>query len=323
MSITLQSGAAVPRHDLRSHYVQFEQDINRLVCDKVAPPRPVEKPDGVYWYQPREITLALRECRRASNGGYQFTNLALKSDTFATTERGESILLDDRFPSIVRDVYDAQMAAARITMMNPLRWREGAGAQLIETSTNFPIGTRGHTTSAAWSTAASGDARKDVDTAKVGVWNNSGVQPNAICMSWKKALEVGRQTSIRGVLNSTSREIQPTQLSEAQLAEIFQVPYIFLADAPYNTVSEDQTAVIDSIWPVDNVFVFRYDPSNDPMMPNVFRTMHYNEDGSSGPLPIVEEYRNEDKRGSIIRARDEWEIKKQDLNLGWVIDTTP
>lgn len=321
MSVITVSGSAVPRQDLRSHYVQFDQDITRLIADKVAPARRVDLPEGVYWYQPREISLVLEEQLRSNDGSYQFTNLKLASDTFFTAERGGAILLDDRFCSIYRDYYDAEKAAAKITMLNRLRWREKVVCDAIETVTNFPIGTRAHTTSVSWS-STSGDAVKDVHTAKEGVWNNSGVRPNAIAMSWKKALQVARQTLIRNLLNSTSREIQRTELDEAALREIFQVEHIFLADAPYSTVSEDQTATIDSIWPVDNVFVFRHDPANDPMQPNCLRIMHYNEDGSDGPMPVVEEYRDDGKRGNVIRARDDWELKKQDLALGWVIDTT-
>lgn len=94
--------------------------------------------------------------------------------------------------------------------------------------------------------SSSSDPLADFKTAKNAVLSNAGMLPNAAVMSRKVANTLMYNAQIKDIVGFKYNAIG--NLSDEQLKVVLGVDELIIADAPYNSAKEGQTASLAQIW---------------------------------------------------------------------------
>ena len=101
----------------------------------------------------------------------------------------------------------------------------------------------------------------------------------------------------------TGREMPAgAELQPGVVAAALGVEELVVAGSVTNTANMAEPADLESIWPEDQALLMVRDDGQDTTRPQYMRTFHWGEDGSD-PGGRVEEYREENIRGTVLRAR--------------------
>lgn len=313
----IYTGTAIPRGDLRLAYVQFRQEISSLIALKIGPALEVPLPKGYYAVEPRKNSLGRRDTKRAEDGSYQRRTSKLEDDSFQTVENGLEERLDRHFVSRFKDYWDAEAAAAANVQLDLLRNLEADAAAAVQNTTTFPAsGNTGHSAGTAWS-SASASPLDDFAQAQRGIRARTGLQGNCLIIGWRTQWDLSRNTQILDRLKYT--KVPSSRMSAQELAAAFEVEMVLIGDAPYDSADDGQTVSISETWDPAYASVLRVGSGDNPTIPSAFRTMAYNEDGSVGGMPLIEEYLDDPRRGNVIRGRHEYQFKTQDSGLAYLI----
>lgn len=313
----IYTGSAIPRKDLRGAYTQFRQQINNLIGLRLAPAAEVDAPKGYYAVEGRKNSLGVRDTKRNPDGTYNRRTTELSDNSFTTQENGLEERLDRAFVNRFKEYWDAEAAAAANLTMDLMRNHEAAVAAILQNTTTFPLsGNTGHTAGVAWSSSSSLPF-DDVAQAQRGIRARSGLQGNVLQISWRAQFDLSRCDQILQRLKYTGR---PTsRLPADALAEAFQVERVEIGNCPYDTADDGQTATLSEVWSNSYASLLVVGDGNNPTMPSALRTLVYNEDGSAGGMPLIEEYPDDPARGSVIRGRHEYVVHAQDTALAYLI----
>lgn len=154
----------------------------------------------------------------------------------------EGVVTQDDYDN-VEQPYDAERdETAGTTHLILTNKERSMAADLFSTSviTNYT------TPSTKYGTYASSDPISDFKTAKNAVLSNSGVSANAAVMSRKVANTLMYHPQLKDIIGFKYNEIG--NISDAQLAMVLGVESLIIADAPYNSAKEGQTAALAQIW---------------------------------------------------------------------------
>jgi hypothetical protein len=109
-----------------------------------------------------------------------------------------------------------------------------------------------------------------------------------------------------------------TDITAAKLAEVFDIEKVLVGGMATNTANRGLAAAISSIWSDEYALLAYIDESSDIEAPSLCKTFHWTEDGSVlGGL--IESYREEAQRRTIVRVRHETHEKITMPTLGWLL----
>jgi hypothetical protein len=213
-----------------------------------------------------------------------------------------------------RDIIDAEVVATnRAEDFLHNEYERDVAAAVFNTSTWTGASL---TTAIAvpWSTYATATPQANISAAKEKVRLGSGLEPNALIISGSEFENLLLTAELKDAVKYTAT---PTDaVLRNAVAEYFGLRYILIAGGMKNTASPGQAASLTRIWPDGYAMVCRIAESNDPREPCIGRTFIWPGDGpglpgdDSGVLAtLVEEYREEAVRGSVIRARNNRDIQ--------------
>jgi hypothetical protein len=129
---------------------------------------------------------------------------------------------------------------------------------------------------------------------------------------------IKRTSQVEDLLKYSGRDDPKNLGILSGLSELFDLPNILVADGYKNSAKEGASASFSRLWDVTMAMVCHVATSGDleDPQPTIGRTIMWNEEnvsipgaGDGEPGVIVEEYREEDRRGSVIRARMDRQIK--------------
>ena len=256
---------------------------------------------------PLEQLLQQRETRRAPGAGYARGNWTFDKATYAAEEHGAEEPVDDREAKMYAEYFDAEQVSTMRAFSSVLRNAEQRVADAVFNTTTWTgdgVLTTGVTLE--WDSNHKTDAVpiNNVETAVNKVYDGSGLWPNALIINRKVFRNLRNLDQIidRIASEGAGNATKPSDITEAMLAQVFDLDYVIVAGASKNSAKEGQAATPVQIWSSEYAMVWRIATGNDMREPCIGRTFHWSDDGSSiGGR--VESYRDETIRGDVIRVR--------------------
>lgn len=296
------SSLATQRPDLAESFTEFDLEMNMrgYVGQRVLPIASVRSQAGNFGRIPLEQLLQRSETRRAPGSGYSRGNWTFEPDVYACLENGHEEPVDDREAEAYSEYFVAEQIATLRAYSAVLGAQEERVANLIfNTTTWTPT-----TVAAAWNDSVNGKPIDDVEAAVQRVYDASGLWPNSLVINRKvfRNLRQSEQIIERIASFGAGSPAKTTDITEAMIAQCFDLPKIIVAGSSQNVAAEGQAASIEQIWNSSYASICVTSDSMDFRAPCVGRTFHWGEDGSS-PGGTVETYRDESIRGDVVRVR--------------------
>lgn len=301
MSRAKQS-SAVYRPDLGQAVMEFMEDPGAgmgFIGLQVMPLFRTAVNSGSYPVVPKEALLKLANVDRAPRGTYGRDDWEYERGQFVTSERGFEEMLDDS----ERALFDqeapgiAEYMASRRAWMKIMRAQERRIASKLFNSTNFTA----HNVTTGWNTAASATPIDDVKAAITAFRTQCGMMPSALVLGYTALQSLQVADQITDQLKYTYPGIDLSNLTPAMLARLFGVPQVLVGGAVYDSAGKGQAASVADIWDDEYAALVRIGNGQDITEPCVGRTFLWTAD--SPEHPVVEEYREEERRSDIYRVR--------------------
>ena len=318
---------AINRFDLAMTFQEFNLELDRrgFIGAQLFRPTTVGMQNAKF----AKIKIAallekIEQTKRAPKGGYPRDDFEWETDNYHTDEHGVEEPLDDRKLRMYGDIIRAETLHRNRGIDRVIRAYENTCA-----STAFDTGTfnTSDVTGDAdlsnnnkWTDKANADPVEHLDHGIETAKSNCGVRPNVAVMSDLAFRRMVRTDRIENLIKHNG-STDPTALLRARraMADLLMLDEILIADAPMkNTADKGQSASLSRIWGADKCLLAVRATDDDLESPNpaVGRTLMWSEDGPGAAGAddeeigvIVEEYREEGRRGSVIRARTDYEVK--------------
>lgn len=296
-----------------STFEELNSEMQRrgYVGTRILPAFPVSVASGTFSVIELKSLLAQAnaDTRRTSNGGYARGDYTFEERAYITKENGWEEPVDQRELAMYRNFFDLEAVAAARAWEHVLNSLE---RRIIAAAVTATV-TASRTTAAgtAWGTFASSTPINNVFAAQEAVWLRTGLWPKTLTMSRRSFRKLRRSAQVIAALEGQGAGVAATQkgISREMLAEVLDVEEIVVADAIRNTALKGQAAVIDSVFPEDQVLVSVSAQSNDFKEPCLGRTFYWGGDGSQigeeGLIGVVERYEEPQTRKEIVRVRHE------------------
>ena len=143
-----------------------------------------------------------------------------------------------------------------------------------------------------WSDFQNSDPIRDVMLARQAVWNRTGVYPNTLVTNMENFLNLQQNERVIERISSSGSgdKVKATDVTAEQLARVFQVEKVCVANAAKNTAQEGQSRQIEQIWDRNFASVCHVAQTSDHREACVGRTFHWSGDGSSIGGTVLEYY---------------------------------
>lgn len=245
---------------------------------------------------------------RAPASGYNRDSTKFEDDNYATFEYGAEEEVDDKLRNMYKFQFDAETIALKKAIDRILRAQEVRISQAVFNTTTFTGSTLFLDVSGSrpWTNKAQATPVDEINTAKRNIRQNFGKWPNTILFDYSLLLYIRELNDIQDRIASSGagQSIKASEITKAQLAQVFDIPNVLVANAVQNTALEGNAASMSSLWSDSYCFVGYMAETNDITEPCLGRCFHWGGDGSD-PLGRIESYRDEPKRADVVRVRHE------------------
>jgi hypothetical protein len=302
------SSLATQRPDLAT-FLEFDLESEKAgyIATQVFPVIDVASQAGNFGKIPLEQLLQQRDTKRNSGAGYARGNWTFEPAVYATAENGAEEVLDDREEKLYAEYFQAEQISTMRAFSSVLRNAEQRVADLVFGST-WTGGGATLTTAITheWDDATNCVPLTDVEAAVQKIYDNSGLWANALVINRKvfRNLRNSAQVIDRIESNGAGNASKATDITVQMLAAAFDLDHIIVAGTSKNGAKEGQAASPTQIWSGEYAMVCRISTSADMRDACIGRTFHWAADGSSIG-GTVETYREEQRRGQIVRVRHE------------------
>jgi len=307
---------AITRVELSSTFSEFDLTMSQkgFIGQRVLRPRMVGTQSADIGKIPLAALLQTRDDARAPRAGYNRGDFTFDKFSYATRDHGLEEPIDDRELSIFRDILDAEaIHTARAEDGIARNYELAVAAAIYDTA----VWTGAALTSAlgvCWDVAATAVPINDIQAARLKVIDGSGLEPNALIVNRKQFFHIKNCDQIVDRVKF-SGHTDPRNITPQAIAEALDLDHVLVAGGIKNTADEGQAASIGSVWSDSYSMLARVATTDDPAEPCIGRTFLWSEDGPGAPgsdeaiAILVEEYREESVRGSVIRARTDYDLQ--------------
>jgi len=320
-------------------FMQFDLEMNRksYVAHKVLTPRPVAIQAANVGKIKLEQLLSQMDTKRSPGAGYKRSDFVFDSFSYATEEYGDEAVLDDRQVGMFADILDAETIHTQRAINFVLdQYERDAAAIITSTSSQTVAGStftfNSANVTAKWNDKVNATPIEDIIAAREQVILNSGLAPNVLVMSSLQFYYLINTNEMTERVKYTETATQEEMASLA--AAVLGIPHIHIAGGLKNTAVVPTAATVSRIWPTStaggggtsNIFLCRAAETEDPQEPCVGRTFMWTGDDNPGAVGtgeelavLVEEYREEKVRGSVLRARNDRQIVIMYPQAGYIL----
>lgn len=234
----------------------FMVDQTGLIADALFTPKKVQKADTKV-YQADTSKLKLIETRKKTNAEVDLIDEQLFSRNITLEEHklGAEVNPRDVRDADVPRLVDEARKVKLVTTSLLLR-REDLAATLATTAANYPSDLTSAIASGSRWNETNGDPEADSVTAHNALVNRCGRKANACSMSGDTYRKLKLSPSFRDRVKYTTGG----PVTKDAIKALFDVDYLFIGDARYDSTVEGATASISSFWGT-NVIFFVYNPS--------------------------------------------------------------
>lgn len=292
------SATTLQRPDLGALAYEYLIDApNRgFIGMEIMPVFAVPEQSADYPKIPVEALIKTRDTKRAPRGTYNRGDWEFETGTYKAQEYGWEEPVDDVEANLYQRYFDAEMISTEICMDTILRGHERRVATLLEAnSLTSNVGIE-------WSTAATATPRANVETGREAMRSTYGVLPNAIAMSYKVFRNVLNTAEIKDALKYTNPiEIGSEQAQRMVLSQYLGLD-VLVGSGQRDSAKKGQSFSLADLWDDEYVHLIKRASGGSRLREPVYgRTFLWFEDAPQEV--VVESYREEDRRSTIIRAR--------------------
>jgi len=303
---------AITRNDLRASVeaIDLFAEMLGFIGIKILRQLDVAAQADQFGKIPIEQLLQVSSTVRNSDGSYPRGEFQFDVDVYATQDRGWEEKVDDREERMYGSWFDAEVLATKRAYWKVMADQEQRIADFLYDTTYYTGAAKTTAVSVPWSTHATADPIGDVNAAKIKVWQATGLWPNTLTINELQFMDLKECAAIKDALQASGAGVQATQgkITEAMLADVFGLDQVLVAKGTKNAANMGQAFSGDIIWSSEYASVCRAATTDDVKEPCVGRTFHWTGDGSQQG-GTLESYRDESKRGYIIRVRHEVQEK--------------
>jgi hypothetical protein len=323
---------AIQRFDLSITYTEFDLLANRMgfIGLKVFPAIGVRFQNAKFnRIKVSSLLGPIEDTRRAPKGNYSRGDFEWDQDSYFTDDHGAEEPLDDRTINMYSDLLRVEQIHAMRAINRVIQAHE-QGVATVCNGNAFITNSTGAAT--IWSTHASATPIDDIFAAITAVEGQVGMTPNSLTMPRRTLREFRQcqQVIDRVKYSGWDDPDLPDATIIAILKGLFDLENVFLANGFYNSAGEGQSPAFSRLWDPSQVIV-HHSHSDDlgdleAPLPRLGATVMWQDEAA--PLPgaedeelglIVEEYRENATRGSVIRARTDYMIKQLHGQAGFRI----
>ncbi len=305
---------AITRMELSATSSEFNLAMNRkrFIGPLVLRPRIVGLQAADVGKIPIEALLQTLPDDRAPGAAYKRGGFEFTKFNYSTDEHGREEPLDDHQVAIYRDILDAEEICTQRAIDMVCRNYEIDAAAAVYDVAVWTGATLTTTVSHEWDDATNAKPIDDIEKARRKVRTTSGLEANALVCNRDQAWNLANTAQVVDRLKYSGKD-DPKDLRPA-LMELLDLDYILVAGGLKNTAQEGQDVSAGGIWSDEYAMVCRVAETDDPQESCIGRTFMWDGDGPGAPgtdeelALIVEEYREEKVRGSVIRARNNRDI---------------
>jgi hypothetical protein len=315
---------SVPRADISTVLMEAVAQEKLYVGGLIFPVYPSGREVGRYpkfRIGPAELLKAGKgygSTKRNETGTYNEISRKFEWDSFQTEEFGLEERVDDVVARRMESFFDAEVVTGKL-LMNSLM----LDYELETAAKTFDPVTFGDTNAVVAYTEANKDTidvPQDVN-AMIERMTLLGEVPTSIIMSLKLWNFIRRtkllQTYVYGYLNVNQGG---SQITEQMFANVFGLSEVIIAKKSYDTTLKGvATPICVPVWSNDWLAVLRR-ADGDFMNGGVGRTIIWDADAPGG-LFTSESYRDEKRRGNMLRVRSNRVIKTISPNCVQLLDT--
>ena len=309
---------SVPRQDISTLLMEAVGQKAQYIGQMVLPVYSSEREVGRYpKYRIGKGELLKKESqKRHATGTYNESDESFEWDSYSTEEYGHEKRIDDVVAKQMKDFFDAEMVTADFAMNKVmLDYEVQAAAAIMDPLTFTAANSKVAYTEALLDTI---DLPYDIN-AVLEALTLLGETPNSAIMSLSLWNRLKRskltQTYLYGHLNTTAGG---ANITTQIVAEAFGIQNIIIAKKSIDTAIKGKTAVAN-VWGNDYIWIGNI-TGGDFAAGGTGRTIIWDAD-SEGGLFTTDQYRAENRRGTIIRVRSNRTVKIINPNAGRLITT--
>jgi hypothetical protein len=261
--------------------------------------------------------LKAQATKRGATGTYNEIDRKFEWDSYQTEEYGLEERVDDVVATQMEDFFDAEMITGKLLMNALMLDYEISVASAVMNTTTFPVV---NTANVSYTEALIGtmDVPADI-TAIIENLTMLGEEPNTMILSLPLFNRIRRsklmQTYLYGNLNASQGG---TAISEQSLGAAFGLKVI-VARKSYDNALKGKATSVTPIWPNSYIFIGKI-AGGDFMNGGLGRTIIWDAD-SPGGLFTSESYRDETRRGNMLRVRSNRVLKIVNPTAGQLLTT--
>jgi hypothetical protein len=326
---------AITRFDLSFSYADISLIANqkKFIGLKVLPPAPVAMQAASFLRVKIDSLLTPPEnLARAPFAAYNRDNFLFDTLTYATQDYGAEETVDDRQLAIYADVIKLEnFAALRAVNRVLMGFEVDVASAVFNTGTfsNQAAGSISGGSAVGWDNPADATPLEDIDAARELVLTACGTEPNSLVLSSWALIKLCRTHEIQDLLKFSGHD-DPKEFVRRipALCEVLMLDQILVGRGIKNTANEGQTASPARIWDPTMAMVCAISDSMDVEAPEptIGRTFMFTDENAEIPAGdddtpgvIVEEYREEQRRGGTIRARNDRQVQIFHPQAGYLI----
>ncbi len=309
---------SVPRQDISTLLMEAVHQEKHFVASSLLPVYGSEREVGRYpRFRIGKGELLKKESqKRGATGTYNESEEQFEWDSYQTQEYGHEKRVDDTVRKQMRDFFDSDMVTAKFCMSKlMLDYEVEAAAAIMDPAVFTAAAAKVNYTENLLDTI---DFPFDLN-ATIEALTLNGEEPNTIVMSLSVYNRLKRskllQTYLYGHLNTTQGG---SNITPSLVAEAFGIPNIVIAKKSYDRGIKGKTDVVP-VWGNSHIWVGEVQ-GGDFMNGGAGRTIIWDAD-SEGGLFTTDQYREEKRRGDMIRVRSNRVIKIVNPNSGRLITT--
>ena len=314
------SGGATIRADLNLKVEEAQMADDFFIGARAMPPLGVDAKSGTY----PKLQIAAGELltnsatERSTDGSYGEVSRQWTTDTYDCVDRGLEERVDDAQARDVARWFNLEATAAKLVLRQMMLAHEVRVAAALINATTFGAGTN---SAVAYTEAnlATISFVADVLAAIERVRNN-GTNPDTIVMSSTVYNRIRRGTlTTNFVAGSVGKGSEVTASTLAQAFADEGIRQVLVGKARYNSAKKGQSHSASNVWGNTYIWVGKSNPgAMDAKDGGAGFTLYWNAEGG---LFVTETYREEKRRGNIVRVRQNTAEKIVDATAGTLITT--
>lgn len=298
-------GNATRRPDLGVMAFEYMEDAGAqgFIWQELFPVVPTPFKEMTFGVIPIESLLKSYETARAPKGTYNTADYKTEAGKFSCSERGWVEFVDDT----EREFYDSLTPglAEKMAVMRGngiiMRREEIRCSALMATLSATTV-------SVCWDVPTTATPIADILAAKKTYRLKCGLAPNLLVLPWVQFENIKATAEVVDRVKYTFPGLEIANATPQQIAMCLGVPRIVIAGSLYDSAGENVDTTIAEIWSNDRCYLTRVptNPMNleEPCLGHTFLWV-----ADSAQIPVVEQYRVEDRRSDAYRCRMHMDMK--------------